>query len=273
MADDRDYVEWWYRYCLLSEGIGAGLAASRKYMRTDIRPILPSVHVPVLVLLRPDARGGDPAWVDASRFVARRIPGARLEELPGSDATLWTGDQEPLHRAIDRFIGDVRDEQSMLERVLATVLFTDVVGSTEKAAELGNSAWRELVERHHAAVRALLERFRGREVDTSGDGFFATFDGPARAIRCAQAIVEEVRSLGIEVRAGLHTGECETIDGKVGGMAVNIGARVGALATPSEMLVSQTVKDLVVGSGLAFEDRGEHELKGIADRWRLYRVL
>ena len=242
-------------------------------MRTDIRPILPSIHVPVLVLLRPHARGGDPAWVEPARFLAQRIPGARLEELPGHDASLWVGDQALVHRAIDFFLGEVRREASELERVLATVLLTDVVGSTEKAAELGNRGWRELVERHHAAVRALLERYRGTEVDTAGDGFFATFDGPARAIRCARAIVEEVRPLGIEVRAGLHTGECETIDGKVGGMAVNIGARVGAAAEPSEVLVSQTVKDLVVGSGLVFEDRGEHELKGVQDSWRLYRVV
>jgi class 3 adenylate cyclase len=160
-----------------------------------------------------------------------------------------------------------------LERVLATVLFTDIVGSTEKASGLGNVGWRELVERHHTAVRALIERFRGREVDTAGDGFYATFDGPARAIRCAQAIVAEVKPLGIEVRAGLHTGECEVIDGKVGGMAVNIGARVGAAAEPSEVLVSQTVKDLVVGSGLEFEDRGEHELKGVDGPWRLHCAL
>jgi class 3 adenylate cyclase len=167
----------------------------------------------------------------------------------------------------------VRHEAAVLERVLATVLFTDIVGSTEKVAELGNAGWRDLVERHHAHVRALLERYRGTEVDTAGDGFFASFDGPARAIRCAHAIVEEVRPLGIEVRAGLHTGECEVIDGKVGGMAVNLGARVGAVAEPSEVLVSQTVKDLVVGSGLAFEDRGEYELKGVDGRWRLYRVV
>ena len=273
MADDREYVEWWYRYTVLSEGLGSARASVLKYMRTDVRPILPSIHVPALVLIRSHARGGDPAWVESARFLANRIPGARLEELPGIDSSLWIGDQAPVHRAIDSFLSEVRREQSELERVLATVLFTDVVGSTEKAAELGDRAWRELVERHHAAVRALLERYRGTEVDTAGDGFFATFDGPARAIRCAQAIVEEVRSLGIEVRAGLHTGECERIDGKVGGMAVTIGARVGAAAGPSEVLVSQTVKDLVVGSGLAFEDGGVHELKGLEDPWRLYRVV
>ena len=156
--------------------------------------------------------------------------------------------------------------------MLATVLFTDIVGSTERAAELGDAGWRELVERHHATVRALLARYRGTEIDTAGDGFFASFDGPARAVRCAEAAVEAVRPLGVEIRAGLHTGEVETIAGKVGGIAVAIGARVGALALPSEVLVSQTVKDLVAGSGLAFEERGAHELKGVPGEWRLYAV-
>jgi class 3 adenylate cyclase len=175
-------------------------------------------------------------------------------------------------RTIDAFLGEVERERAELERVLATVLSTDIVGSTQKAAELGDAGWRELVERHHAKVRALLTRFRGREVDTAGDGFFAIFDGPARAIRCAEAIVENVRMLGIEVRAGLHTGECELIDGKVGGLSINIGARIASHARPSEVLVSQRVKNLVVGSALAFEDRGEHELKGVPGAWRLYAL-
>ena len=273
MADDRDYVEWWYRYCLLSEAAGSSVASSRKYMDTDVRPILPSIRVPALVLVRPQAYGGDPTWVDPARYLAEHIPGARLEELPGRDSSLWVGHQAPVHRAIDAFLGEVRREQSELERVLATVLFTDIVGSTEKAGELGDRSWRELVEHHHAVVRAMLARYKGNEVDTAGDGFFASFDGPARAIRCAQAISDAMRPLGLQIRAGLHTGEVETIDGKVGGIAVVIGARVGALADPSEVFVSQTVKDLVAGSGLTFEDAGEHELKGVPDRWRLYRVL
>jgi class 3 adenylate cyclase len=165
------------------------------------------------------------------------------------------------------------EEEARFDRVLATVLFTDIVGSTTQAAELGDRRWRELLQRHHAVVRGMLARYRGQEVDTAGDGFLATFDGPARAIRCAQSIAEAVQPLGLEIRAGVHTGEVETIDGKVGGIAVNIGARVGAAAGPSEVLASQTVKDLVAGSGLVFEDRGEHELKGVPDRWRLYRVL
>ena len=273
MVDDPDYVEWWFRYWILSRAPGNVLSAARKYMDTDVRPILPSIHVPVLVLARPLSRTEDRSFLAAAYYLADHIAGARLEELPGPDARLWVGDQASVHHAIDRFLGDIRREQSELDRVLATVLFTDVVGSTDKAIELGDREWRQLLERHHAVVRAMLARYRGNEVDTAGDGFLATFDGPARAIRCAQAIVGEVPRLGIEVRAGVHTGECETIDGKVGGIAVHIGARVGALAGPSEVVVSQTVKDLVAGSGLTFEDAGEHELKGVPDRWRLYRVV
>ena len=177
-----------------------------------------------------------------------------------------------LYDTVDRFARDIRDEEAEFDRVLATVLFTAIVGSTERAAALGDRAWRDLAERHHGVVRTILARYRGTEVDTAGDGFFATFDGPARAIRCAQAIREAVRPLGIEVRAGCHTGEVETIDHKVAGLAVNIGSRVAALAGPSEILVSSTVKDLTAGSGLVFEDAGERELKGVPDRWRLYRV-
>ena len=270
MVGDDDYIEWWHRYCLLSVAPGAAVAAGNRYRYTDIRAILPSIHVPVLVLVRP--QDVEPSWAPSARYLTASIPGARLAELPGRDDRIWLGDLSSVHTAIDGFVAEVGRERSELERVLATVLFTDIVGSTEKAAELGDRAWRTLVELHHAHVRALLERYRGVEVDTAGDGFFATFDGPARAIRCARAIVEAVRALGIEVRAGLHTGECETIDGKVGGIAVNIGARVGAAASPSEVLVSQTVKDLVVGSGAEFEERGERELKGIPGTWRLYAV-
>jgi class 3 adenylate cyclase len=270
MADDPDFTDWYYRYCLLSQAPGAVVAAARRYQHMDIRSILPSIHVPVLLLTRPDVV--DPSWFPAARFIAERIPGARLTELPGRDSPLCLADQPPLHEAVDAFAADLDRERSEMERVLATVLFTDIVGSTDKASEIGDRAWRDLLERHHAHIRALLERYRGVEVDTAGDGFFATFDGPARAIRCARAIVDSVRALGIEVRAGLHTGECEKIDGKVGGIAVIIGARVGAAAAPSEVLVSQTVKDLVVGSGTGFDDRGERDLKGVPGSWRLYAV-
>jgi class 3 adenylate cyclase len=271
MAGDPEFVDWYHRYCLLSQAPGAAIAAARRYRHTDIRSILPSIHVPVLLLVRPDAVE-DASWLPSARYLADRIPGSRLIELPGRDSPLAVGDQRSVHQAIDAFVDEVDRERSELELVLATVLFSDIVGSTERGAQLGDRAWGELVERHHAHVRALLERYRGVEVDTAGDGFFATFDGPARAIRCARAIVEGVRSLGIEVRVGLHTGECQTIDGKVGGMAVVIGARVGSAAGPSEVLVSQTVKDLVIGSAAEFEDRGERELKGVPGTWRLYAV-
>jgi class 3 adenylate cyclase len=182
------------------------------------------------------------------------------------------GDPDAFVDEVERFVIALGPVEAELDRALATVLFTDVVGSTERAAELGDRRWKELVEEHHRRVRGQLARYRGVEVDTAGDGFFAAFDGPARAVRCATSIVDAVRPLGVEVRAGVHTGEVETIDGKVGGMAVVIGARVGAAAGPSEVLVSQTVKDLVAGSGLVFEDAGERELKGVPDRWRLYRL-
>ena len=203
-------------------------------------------------------------------------PGARLLELSGAPALPWGAD---LGRALDETEAFLREaweagawEEPEPDRVLATVLFTDIVGSTERAAVLGDRAWHELLDRHHELVRRQLVRFRGKEVNTAGDGFFANFDGPARAIRCAQAIVEGVHALGLEVRAGLHTGECELLDGKVAGIAVHTGARVASHAAPGEVLVSSTVRDLVAGSGLTFQDRGSHELKGLPGEWRLFAV-
>jgi class 3 adenylate cyclase len=193
-------------------------------------------------------------------------------EIPG-DFHWWPLALAEAAADVDRFLGSLRDVEAEFERSLATVLFTDIVGSTHASARLGDRAWKALLERHHRFVRAMIGRYRGLEVDTAGDGFFATFDGPARAVRCAQAIVDAVRALDLEVRAGVHTGEVEIVDGKVGGIAVAIGARVGALAGASEVLVSQTVKDLTAGSGLVFEDAGDHELKGVPDRWRVYRVI
>jgi class 3 adenylate cyclase len=210
----------------------------------------------------PQSKANPPSGSTRDRFVP----------LPGEDHEAFSGDQDALLDEIEKFLASVRDEEAEFDRVLATVLFTDIIGSTAKAAELGDHGWRSLVERHHSTVRALLSRYRGKEVDTAGDGFFATFDGPARAVRCAQAIVDAVQPLGIEVRTGVHTGEVEMIADKVGGIAVSIGARVGAMARPSEVLVSQTVRDLVAGSGLGFEYRGEHELKGVPGEWRLFAV-
>jgi class 3 adenylate cyclase len=232
----------------------------------DIRNVLPTIRVPALVLAR---EWKDP---DEDAHIASLIPGATLIRFPGEGRQAWIGDRGEIVDAIHDFAG-VERARTETHRVLATVLFTDIVASTEKAAELGDRKWSELAHRHHGAVRGLLGRYRGTEIDTAGDGFVATFDGPARAVRCAQAAVEAAKPLGIEIRAGVHTGEIELDGGDIRGIAVHIGARVGALAGPSEVLVSSTVKDLVAGSGLSFADAGEHELKGVPDRWRLYRVV
>ena len=266
---DEHLVSWFSSYMRRSVSPSAAIALERMNRQINATSVLGSIHVPTLMIARPrdlDFR------IEHVRDTASRITGARLVELPGREHLPWVGDPDAIVDEVERFVIALGEVEAELDRVLATVLFTDVVGSTEKASELGDRRWKELVEEHHRLVRGQLARFRGVEVDTAGDGFFATFDGPARAVRCATSIVDAVAPLGIEVRAGVHTGEVQTIDGKVGGMAVVIGARVGASAGPSEVLVSQTVKDLVAGSGLAFEDAGEHELKGVPDRWRLHRV-
>jgi class 3 adenylate cyclase len=208
-----------------------------------------------------------------ARFVAEHISGAQLVELAGADHLPWEGDSDLIISEIDRFLRSVRDEEAELDRVLATVMFTDIVGSTERSSALGDRSWQNLLADHDRIVRGLIARYRGREIKTLGDGFLATFDGPARAVRCALAIAHAVRDLGIDVRIGLHTGEVELFGDDVRGIAVHIGSRIGALAGPSEVHVSSTVKDLVAGSGLVFEETGEHELKGVSDRWRLYRVM
>jgi class 3 adenylate cyclase len=266
---DPARVRAWTRYWRLCASPDAVEALNRMQREIDARAVLPAVRVPTLVMHR---TGDLSEPVHAGRFVADRIPGGRFVELQGDDHPPFIGDTRPVLAELDRFAASILDQEAEFERVLATVLFTDIVGSTGRAAELGDRAWGELVERHHAIVRAFLARYRGTEVDTAGDGFFATFDGPARAVRCAEAIVHGIRPLGLEVRAGVHTGEVETIDGKTGGLAVVIGSRVAAAADASQILVSQTVRDLVAGSGLVFEDAGEHELKGVPDRWHLYRV-
>jgi pimeloyl-ACP methyl ester carboxylesterase len=266
---DEGLVAWFASYMRKSASPGAAVALELMNREINATHALPSIHVPTLVI----AKEGDLDFgIDQVRDTASRIAGARLVELPGSEHLPWVGTPDAIVDEVERFVVALGEVEAELDRALATVLFTDVVQSTEKAAELGDRRWKELVEEHHRRVRGQLARYRGVEVDTAGDGFFATFDGPARAVRCARSIVDAVAPLGIEVRAGVHTGEVETIDGKVGGMAVVIGARVGASAGPSEVLVSQTVKDLVAGSGLTFEAAGEHELKGVPEQWRLYRV-
>lgn len=256
-------------YGAVTGGNGARIAEDEMLNRVDLLTLLPTIRVPTLVLHRTD----DPVEpVQSGRLLAERIPGAILVELPGRDSLPWIGEAEGVLEQIEMFLtGERRAPEP--DRVLATVLFTDVVDSTAKAAAMGDRGWRELLEQHDRIIRAEIGRARGREVKTMGDGFLATFDGPARAIACATAIVGAVRALGIEVRAGLHTGEVETLGHDVGGIAVSIGARVAAIAGPNEVFVSGTVKDLVAGSGLAFEDAGEHELKGVPDRWHLYRVV
>lgn len=246
---------------------GSAEAFMRMAQDIDVRHVAPAIKVPTLIV---HAAGDRVCHVENARFLARTIPGARYVELPGDDHVPWFDPDETLAEIREFLTG--RREAGSPDRVLATVLFTDLVGSTERATELGDRRWRDLLEQHHASVRRELERYDGRELDTAGDGFFATFDGPARAIRCARAIVDAVRPLGLEVRAGLHTGEVEVVDGKVAGIAVNIGARVAGHAGAGEVLVSGTVKDLVAGSGLEFDERGTAELKGIPGEWRLFAV-
>ncbi len=264
-ADERG-LAWCIRYERLSLTPGGCFADAWRFGQTDVRGVLATIQVPTLVLYRKD----NPEEAHNSHFLTSRIGPAKLVEVPGFDHFPWAVHEGAVVREVERFLATVWAEEVDLDRALATVLFTDIVGSTEKVAELGDTGWRDLLEHHHAIVRALLARYRGREIDTAGDGFFASFDGPARAVRCALAAVQAARPLGIEIRAGLHTGEVETIGDKDGGIAVSIGARIGGMAGASEVLVSQTVKDLVAGSGLEFEDRGEHELKGVPGAWNIF---
>ena len=246
-------------------------ALERMNSEIDVRDVLPAISAPTLVMNRV---GEHPVNVEGSRYLAEHIAGARHVQFPGVDHMIASGDTEPVLKEIEQFLAAAwePDEASEPNRFLTTVLFSDIVGSSEKTATLGDRAWRELLERHHELVRRNLVRFRGKEIDTAGDGFFACFDGPARAIRCGYAIAGSMPELGLQVRVGLHTGECELVDGKAAGIAVHTGARVAALAQPGEVLVSRTVKDLVAGSGLELEGRGEHELKGIPGMWQLFAV-
>lgn len=265
--------EWFQRFGRASVTPGGLAAEILRYVDTDVRAILPAIHVPTLVFV--DKDGTNEATPEAGRFLAHRIPDARFVEHSSgmvNGGWHWYTRGEAIAAEVGDFLAGLREEESSFDRVLTTVLFTDIVDSTAQAAALGDRRWRDVREQHDRIVRGQLTRFRGREIKTMGDGFLAMFDGPARAVRCASAIASAMRSLGIEVRVGLHTGEVRLEDDDVSGIAVTIGARIGALAGASEVLASQTVKDLVVGSGLVFEERGEHQLKGVPDRWRLYAV-
>ncbi len=262
----REFFAWNAKFARNAATPASYEAFERMWFATDVRPALRTISVPTAVFY---ARG-DADDEETMRGHAALIPGARVIPVDTTAEVIWIPDPEPVVSAIESFVESVGEEEARLDRHLATVLFTDIVGSTDRACELGDQRWRDLLDQHNAVVRALLARYRGREVKTMGDGFLATFDGPARAVRCAQSICEAARQLGLEVRAGCHTGEIELVGDDVGGVAVHIGARVGALAGPSEVLVSSTVKDLVAGSGLAFADRGEHVLKGLPDAWHLY---
>jgi class 3 adenylate cyclase len=266
---DATLVEQESRYERQAASPGTAMAMTRMINLIDVRSVLPTITVPTMVISR-----ADPAAVPAGhrRYVADHVHGARYVELAGADELMWAGDQDALVGEVQEFVTGARPVAEP-DRVLATILFTDIVGSTRLAAEHGDRAWRELLERHHALVRSELAHFRGREVDTAGDGFLAVFDGPGRAVRCASAAVRSVQSLGIEIRAGVHTGEVEVAGDGIRGIAVHIGARVSAFASASEVLVSSTVRDLVAGSGLQFEDRGSRELKGVRDPWRVLALI
>jgi len=249
----------YYRRCA-SPGAAVALLKMNTYV--DVRDVLPTIRVPAVVMHRTADRDAN---VEEGRYIAAHIPGARFVEFPGADHSWWTQGRDAILDEIEELVTGARPVPEP-NRVLATVLVTDIAGSTERVRALGDRAWADLLERHRAAVRRELERFRGREVDTAGDGFLATFDGPARAIRCAVAIRRAMRALGLELRTGVHTGECELLGDRVAGIAVHTSARISALAAPNEVLVSATVRDLVSGSGIVFEDRGEHELKGVGER-------
>ena len=268
-ANDPSFQRWWGRFERLGASPAAASALMRMNSQIDISGILPTIRVPTLVIHRTEDVTIN---VEGGRYLAEHIPGARYLELPGTDHIPFVGDNAgEIADAIEEFLTGARAPVTV-DRVLATVLFTDIVGSTEKAAALGDRRWRDLLDNHHATIRRNLVRFRGHEIKSTGDGILATFDGPARGVRCACAIADEIRPLGIEVRAGLHTGECEMIDDDVGGIAVHIGARVASLAGAGEVLVSSTVKDLVAGSGLRFGDRGSRSLKGVPGEWRIFAV-
>jgi class 3 adenylate cyclase len=270
-AKDEDFVQGWARLERQCASPGAILALFRANYDIDVRDIVPTIHVPTLIIHRV---GDAPVPVECGRHLARQIPGAKYVEVPGEDNMIQSMDQDLLDRVLDdieEFITGTRRRPEP-DRTLATLMFVDVVGSTEQAVALGDRRWREVLQQFYAIIRRELAAFRGREVKTTGDGVLATFDGPARAIRCACSIRERVRPLQLRVRVGVHTGECELLGDDLGGIAVHIAARVAAAAGPDEVLVSSTVKDLVAGSQMSFVNRGDHELKGVPGQWRLHAV-
>jgi class 3 adenylate cyclase len=268
VAGDERLRRAWARYERLAVSPGMTIATVRLLYSSDVRPVLPAIRVPTLVIHRAQGKGFPAEY---GRYLAAHIPGARYAELPGVDNLIWAGDQDAIVDEIQGFITGVRPAPTP-KRVLATVLFTDIVDSTRKAAEMGDRAWRRILDEHFSVTRRQLDRFDGHQVKNVGDGVLATFDGPARGVRCAAAIRDGVAELGLDLRAGLHTGEIEIHPDDISGLAVHIGARIAALAGMGEILVSSTVKDLVVGSGLEFEDRGSRELKGVPGEWRVFAL-
>ena len=269
MSGDRTFRNWVGTFERAAASPGAAVALLRMNLEIDVRQILPSIQVPTLVLHH---IGDRLVPVENGRYLGKNIPGAKFVELAGEDHLPWYGDSDLTVDEIEHFLTGVRRGPDP-GRVLATVLFTDIVDATKCAAKLGDRAWKELLTQHHSLVRQQLARHRGREIDTAGDGFLTSFDGPARAVRCGRAIADAVKNLGIRIRAGVHTGECEMMGDKLGGIAVHIGARIAALAKPDEVLVSRTVRDLVAGSGLQFEDHGTHTLKGVPGEWNLLTAI
>jgi class 3 adenylate cyclase/pimeloyl-ACP methyl ester carboxylesterase len=268
VEDDPDFWSWWAASRRRGMSPSMARAVYRNGLHADVRSVLPTIGVPTLVLHRDT---GVAPFVGLTEYVAEHIASARLVGLPGEDAMVFVGDIDPVVEEIEEFVTGTRSTRTA-DRVLATVLFTDIESSTERAVTLGDQAWRDLLDRFRSAVREQLDRYRGREINTRGDDFLATFDGPARAIQCALAVIDAAAELGVGVCSGLHTGEIELMGDDIGGIAVHIGARVAALARPSEVLVSRTVVDLVAGSGIEFTDRGEHELRGVPGSWRLFAV-
>jgi pimeloyl-ACP methyl ester carboxylesterase len=268
-ADDSEFVDWWATFLRRSSSPGAATAYLTMNAEIDVRSVLPAVHVPTLVL---HSVGDQICPVEGGRYVADTIPGARFVELPGSDHQPWVSDAEPLLDELEAFLGGGGHGPAS-SSVLATLLFTDIVGSTETAATLGDRRWGALLETHDAVVRTEIDRFRGSEVKSTGDGFVAMFDGPARAVHCALAVRDKLNSIGMHIRAGVHTAEIETSNGDIHGIGVHVAARIMALAGDDEVVVSSVVRDLAVGSGLTFADRGRHELKGVPGVWELLAVV